>query len=506
MKSISKRLNIVFVVVVTLVLIASGAVNYFAARSDLDQRLQEESAALSARLKLSLPALVWKFEEKQLDMTIESEMIGLDVLGILVKSNNAVVTGRVRDAEGRVQPASKTASLAGTVQSYPLEYVEGGETKPVGVVEFSLSTERRDAALRDVIIKIIAQIVILNAILMVTLSMSLKTMVFRPLSKVSHALQQIASGEADLTRRLDVGERNEIGDVSFWFNTFVEQLQHIVTRVIESTAGLAKAEEAMCIGIEQSAQRAKDQSEIITSMAAAMEQMTVGISHVADQSSEVHRVSEQSGDLARGGSLAVNELIGEMRRIADSVNHSSETIEVLGKESEKISSVVNVIKDIADQTNLLALNAAIEAARAGETGRGFAVVADEVRKLAERTAKSTGEISGIIGVVQAGIHEAVSRMHSGVSAVSTGRARADEAGRAIDQLNASSGRVVASVSDISLAISEQNSASTEIARRVESIAQLAEESNMAMNQTADSAHSVRQLVESMQSVVGGFKV
>ena len=130
-----------------------------------------------------------------------------------------------------------------------------------------------------------------------------------------------------------------------------------------------------------------------------------------------------------------------MRRISDSVNRSSSAIEALGKESEKINSVVNVIKDIADQTNLLALNAAIEAARAGEAGRGFAVVADEVRKLAERTTKSTGEISNIIGVVQESIRQSVEQMHSGVEAVGSGLVRADEAGSVIEQLKASSDQV-----------------------------------------------------------------
>ena len=506
MKSISKRLNLIFVSIVTVVLIASGALNYYTAKSDLDQRLQEQSTALSTRLKLSVPALLWNFDEKQIDKTLEAEMVEADILGILVRTKDSVASGRLRTADGKIQPAAKDAKLPEPFQRFALEFIDNGTAKTVGQIEFSVSTERRDAALQSLIVKLAMQIIVLNILLVVTLSISLRTLVFRPLGSISHALQQIASGEADLTKRLDVGERNEIGEVAHWFNTFVGRLQEIVSHIIESTNGLAQAEKTMSQGIEQSAQRANEQSEIITSMAAAMEEMTVGISHVSDQSTEVHTVSEQSGTLARGGGAAVNELIDEMRRIADSVNRSSETIEALGKESEKISSVVKVIKDIADQTNLLALNAAIEAARAGEQGRGFAVVADEVRKLAERTTKSTGEISGIIGVVQGGIHEAVNRMHSGVSAVANGRARADEAGSTIEKLNDSSGKVIASVSDISMAIAEQSSASTEIARRVEAIAQLAEESNIAMNRTAESARTVKTLVGTMQSAVGGFTV
>ena len=506
MKSISKRLNIVFVSVVTVVLVGSGALNYFTAKGDLDQRRQEQSAALTTRLKLGVPAMVWNFDQRQLAMTLEAEMMDQDIIGILIKNKDDVTAGRLRDTEGKLRPAVKEDKLTGAVQTFTLDFIEGDNTKQVGELEFAISSARADAALLDLIIKIIAQIVVLNAILIFTLSMSLRRMVFKPLDRIRIALQEIASGKADLTKRLDVGERNEIGDVAHWFNTFVEQLQRIVRHVVESTQGLAEAEKIMSIGIEQSAQRANEQSEIITSMAAAMEQMTVGISHVSDQSSEVRVASEQSSVLARSGSVAVTELISEIRQISESVNHSSETIEELGRESEKISKVANVIKEIADQTNLLALNAAIEAARAGEQGRGFAVVADEVRKLAERTTKSTVEISGIIGVVQGGISEAVSRMHSGVSAVSNGSAHADEAGNAIEELYASSEKVVISVNDISLAISEQSSASTEIAQRVEAIAQLAEESNVAMNRTAESAHTVKSLVGTMKNAVSGFTV
>ena len=134
------------------------------------------------------------------------------------------------------------------------------------------------------------------------------------------------------------------------------------------------------------------------------------------------------------------------------------------------------------------------------------MVADEVRKLAERTTKSTGEISNIIGVVQESIRQSVDQMHSGVAAVGSGLARADEAGSVIEQLKSSSDQVVDSINDISLAISEQTSASTELAKRVEAIAQLSDESSATMNETAGAARSVKHLVEDIRGVVGGFKV
>lgn len=312
-----------------------GVLNYFSAKSDLDQRLQEQATALSTRLKLSVPALLWNFDEKQIDKTLEAEMVEADILGILVKTKDGVVSGRVRNAEGKIQAAAKDAKLTEPLQGFSLDFVDNGIAKPVGNIEFAVSTERRDAALRSLVIKLVVQIIVLNILLILTLSISLRTLVFSPLSRISYALQQIASGEADLTKRLDVGERNEIGEVAHWFNTFVERLQKIVSHVVESTnGGLAQAEMAMSQKSSSRRNAPTNKAEIITSMAAAMEEMTVGISHVSDQSAEVHNVSEHSGELARGGSSAVNRLIGEMRRISDSVNLSSETIEALGKESE----------------------------------------------------------------------------------------------------------------------------------------------------------------------------
>lgn len=506
MKSIKAQVNLLCVTIVTIALAVSGALSYLTAKKDLDVQLEQQSAGLVSRLKLNVPGLIWNFDNRQVDKIILAEMAEQGITGILVKTKTELIAGRSRDNAGQINPATSETKLEGVVTQVALEFMDNDVAKPVGTAEFSISTERRDSMLRELIVKNAIQIVVLNVVLVFTLSIAFRTLVFRPLDRIGNALKEIASGEADLTKRLDVGARNEIGEVAYWFNTFVERLQKIVSQVVESTNGLVNAEQSMTTGVEQSALRASEQSEIISSMAAAMEEMTVGITYVSDQSTEVSSLSQESGALARGGSALVNDLLMEMRRISDSVNLSSETIEALGKESEKINSVVNVIKDIADQTNLLALNAAIEAARAGEMGRGFAVVADEVRKLAERTTKSTGEISSIIAVVQNGVRQSVERMHDGVSAVTSGLGRADDAGATIEKLEESSAKVVASVNDIFLAISEQTSASTEIARRVESIAQLADESSVAMNSTAESARTVKQLVGVMQGVVSGFRV
>ncbi len=492
--------------IVTVALILSGIINYLGAKSDLDTQLAEQVAGVTARLKLNIPALLWNFDNAQIDNAIQAEMADHGISGILVKSTTEFVAGGIREESGQVSAATAKSVLVGNVQNVALNFVDKGQPKPVGTVEFAISTERYDRMLRNLILKSFVQVIVMNAVLVLTLSMAFRGLVFQPLERIGNALKEIASGEADLSKRLHVDQRDEIGDVAYWFNAFMAQLQKIVGEVVTSSSGLGKAEASMSVDINLCAQRTSEQNEIIASMAAAMQEMAVGIAHVSEQSESVSTLSTDSGALAKNGSAIVHNLLTEIEAIASSVKASSDTIGELGKESERISSVVNVIKDIADQTNLLALNAAIEAARAGDMGRGFAVVADEVRKLAERTSKSTGEITNIISIVQNGIHQSVGNMQAGVDAVQTGHQRAIEASKVMEQLEGASTTVVTSVKDISLAISEQTAASNEIAQRVEEIARLADESNGIMNNTSRSAQTVKQLVTSVSKVVSGFKV
>jgi len=184
----------------------------------------------------------------------------------------------------------------------------------------------------------------------------------------------------------------------------------------------------------------------------------------------------------------------------------SNIIQSLEQQSNEISAIVNVIKEIADQTNLLALNAAIEAARAGEQGRGFAVVADEVRKLAERTSKSTQEIGTMIDKIQNGTREAVTNIESGVTTGISGVALANKAGESITQIKAEAANLAQVVSDISDALKEQSIASNDVAKNVEKIAQMTEENNTAALQSANSANYLEKLASSLHVSISHFKI
>jgi len=326
-----------------------------------------------------------------------------------------------------------------------------------------------------------------------------------PLKKVSTSLCDIAEGEGDLTRRLTVDGKDEISDISEVFNTFMNKLQAIIREVQSSAEQVLTTTNNLAKVSAQVAANSQMQSTEAYSMAAQVEIMTYNIDGVASQAEHVQEVSTQSSELSTHGSEVIHSAAAEMNKITESVNDSSAIIQDLGQQSDQISAIVSVIKEIADQTNLLALNAAIEAARAGEQGRGFAVVADEVRKLAERTANSTKEITTMIEKIQHGTQLAINSMESGVARVSEGTALAKQAGEAINQIKSGVQQVVEAVSEISVSLKEQSQTNSENAHKVEYIARLSEENSQAFQQTADTIRDLEQLADNLQSVVGRFK-
>jgi methyl-accepting chemotaxis protein len=324
------------------------------------------------------------------------------------------------------------------------------------------------------------------------------------LGQAGAAVEAIAAG--DLTRAVPQAGSDEIGEMLVKLTAMQSSLRELIGTVRGNVDHINLAAAELSTASSSSARAGQAQSESASSMAASVEELSVSIDQVEAHAREARVVTQNSGSQSDEGGRIIHQTADEMRNIAEAVNATAGTIRQLEDFSGQISSIVNVIKDIADQTNLLALNAAIEAARAGEQGRGFAVVADEVRKLAERTAKSTQEIAGMIGKIQQGTQRAAQEMESGVQRVNDGVQLAHKAGDSVIGIRASAEQVTRVVDDINLALKEQSVAAREIAQKVERIAQGAEENSAAVNQTAASARKLEDLASDLHRVASRFKV
>lgn len=343
-------------------------------------------------------------------------------------------------------------------------------------------------------------IVLIGAFLLVLIGR-----VSRPINAIQRAVQEIQQTH-DLSRRIDISGNDEISSVARCFNDLLGSFQELIGHVSVSSGALLTLTSRLSQSADHVAQGSMQQSEASSAMAAAMEETRTNIQHVAQNSDEAHRIAEDAGRISSHGEAVVDRAAGEMARIADSVNASAHHIEALGQMSAQISSIANVIKEIADQTNLLALNAAIEAARAGEAGRGFAVVADEVRKLAERTTQSTQEITLMIGSIQSGTVNAVSSMQEGSARVADGVTLAREAGQSMASIRDGASRVISAVSDISAALAEQSQATHTVASNVERILDMAERNSVETREIAGAAEHLEQLARELQTTVDRFRV
>jgi len=333
--------------------------------------------------------------------------------------------------------------------------------------------------------------------------------VVRPINHLISVTQRISSG--DLTEEIHVKSKDEIGKLMLHFKTMVENLKSLVLDVQNNASKVTAASEELSSNalenkhvsdiisetVEEVAIGANQQMNDTRETAKSVEEMAVGINHIANISLIVSQSSNETTEKSEYGHETIRQAIGQMKAIHDSVHVSSETVKDLGEHSKEISTIVELITQIASQTNLLALNAAIEAARAGEHGKGFAVVADEVKKLAEKSALSAHQISHIIHEIQRKTEEAVSSMIKGTEEVQSGMKVVNQAGDAFTQILDSTKKVEEQIREVSAA-SEQLSANTQtITNMVETTTIIASKSSQSAQNVAT---AVKQQVASMEEI------
>lgn len=373
-----------------------------------------------------------------------------------------------------------------------------------GVSDIEIDMSKDFAELQRFVMVINAGQIIFQVVLFFFIGWVVKHFVTRRVLEVRNHLADLVNG--DMTGEVEISGRDEMGEILCAVQSSKVLLGSVVDQIVSVSGSIDVRAKQLSGTIAQVDRSTHTQSESASSMAAAVEELTVSIDQVANNAGDVRQISDTSQTLASDGGKVVQQVVSDMDKINVAVMNAALTIEDLGQKSEHIQNIVKSIQEIADQTNLLALNAAIEAARAGEQGRGFAVVADEVRKLAEKTSRSTQEISAMTLAITQSTNEAVGEIEAAVEMVKSGSLLAAQAGDAIVQINDGALRVLHGVEDISNSIHEQSLASRDIAVNVEKVAQMSEENSNSVREVSATVERLEQLSHSLGESVKHFRV
>jgi len=345
----------------------------------------------------------------------------------------------------------------------------------------------------------------ISAIMAVLVAILIRSIV-RPLRHTMSAMANIASGEADLTRTLDVSGNDELSTLGRDFNRFTQKLRTVVGQLFETAGALDQSSRSLSQLSGQAHEQSQQQMLQMEQVATAVNEVTYAVQEVAKNaehaSSEVGNAENQAGQ----GQRNIETSLQQIDELSATIGQAVDVIQSLADETTKIGSVLEVIGSIAEQTNLLALNAAIEAARAGEQGRGFAVVADEVRLLAQRTQQSTAEIHSMIERLQKNSGAAVNVIMESNRASQLTVEQASQAGESLGEIAQALRNLSGLNASIASATLQQSHVVEDINQNVTQAAGLAQESTLAAEQSSEAGKRLGELADQLNRLLSQFKV
>ena len=314
-------------------------------------------------------------------------------------------------------------------------------------------------------------------------------LIVRPINSVTHGLEDIAQGEGDLTRNLEIRGRDETAQLASWFNQFLGAIRSLIQHIGTAANQILSTSSSSTRVSADMSEAAGRQREAVDMVSTAFHEMVATANEVARSCSQAAQSADSGQQQAREGQQQIDAAVQSVDRLSREIEQSAQSIQQLERDSNAIQSILGTIRSIAEQTNLLALNAAIEAARAGEQGRGFAVVADEVRALAKRTADSTAEIDGLLGNLASRTAEVAEQMHASIEVSQQSVSRIGLARDSFGQIRESVDVIRDMNTQIATAAEEQHQVAEDINRHISQIhgdAQLVAELAQAARQDSQS--------------------
>ncbi|GAK85517.1 methyl-accepting chemotaxis protein [Vibrio ponticus] len=328
----------------------------------------------------------------------------------------------------------------------------------------------------------------------------------RPLQHIATSLKDVAAGDGDLSARLQVESKDEVGEVALAFNHFMDKLHPLISDIRGSAESVKSAAQRLDSQTSQASEQMQRHCLETEKVVTAVTEMSMTSKEVANNTNATAQAIDDANEQIHDAQTEVGHAIEGINQLVNEVNLTSDAVSDLSAQTEQITKVLQVIGEIAEQTNLLALNAAIEAARAGEQGRGFAVVADEVRSLASRTQNSTHEIGDMLKQLQDGVSRAVSTM---AASQQSGEQTAQDSSR-ISEMLAAVQHSVATIRDMGIqtasAAEEQSAVAEDINQNLVAIQHIVNEINQTLQQSDSISSQLTQSGQEMHQLVGSFKL